>query len=206
MGRYKTTDISIENTRTKKYRNILHTLATISIEKFERHPTTTTTTHIETYNDGRKYRNVKSTLQGGMIIVYSSGELIIARYIYKMSDGREYYGYIKYDEYLSLVRDANISNIMDEESPILNKFKEKEKLSIPFEVKAGDVLYHLNPWYWGKIVVVKTMPRTFTFTDDSQFGGVVYTARIRKCPDGSRWECEGYEIRKNKLKINRNIP
>lgn len=162
MARYSTTDIKIEGTRKREFRNMLNTIAHEKIENIE---------GLIPFEDGKYVSRLKSTLQGGKIIKYRSGDLWVARFRYRTKklkeDGyRSRLMYISYDELVSFERKLKINEALGKETKIISHYpiskpRRRPRLKKPFEVKVGDILYTYDFPYIA--LVIKTTPRTFTF-------------------------------------------
>jgi len=178
MGRHLTTDIKIENTNSKEYRNIIKTIVTDKLKKRD---------DVFIDKHGRIFSSVRSTLQEGKIKKYRNGELYISTFLYQTKDShknrRRKRGYITYDEYLTFQRNENINNTLDLPSEIIDNFP---KLKIPFEVKKGDKLF--SKGHYGKrkeIIVERVTPRTFFYSLLQNDNKKKYKSRIMKSYCGS---------------------
>src|SRR5690625_2714092 len=77
MARYKTTDIKIEGTGKHLHRNMLNTIAHRKIKGIE---------GLIPFENGKYVSRLESTLQGGYIVSYKSGNLWIARFLYRTKE------------------------------------------------------------------------------------------------------------------------
>jgi|SRR5690625_691364 len=158
MARYKTTDIKIEGTGKHLHRNMLNTIAHRKIKGIE---------GLIPFENGKYVSRLESTLQGGYIVSYKSGNLWIARFLYRTKElvednknGR--WMYISYEEFLAFQREMNINEALGIETKLISHYakrKPRPKLEKPFEVKVGDILHD----YGNTVLVTKVTPRTFTF-------------------------------------------
>lgn len=158
MARYATTDIKIEGTGKREFRNKLNTIAHEKIKGIE---------GLIPFENGKYVTRLKTTLQGGKIIKYKSGDLWVAEFRYRtkklVEDGySSRTTYISYEDLLEFEREMDINEVLGEETKLISHYakrKPRKKLEKPFEMKVGDILYR----YGDTVLVTKVTPRTFTF-------------------------------------------
>src|SRR5690625_1799958 len=108
MARYSTTDIKIEGTRKREFRNMLNTIAHEKIENIE---------GLIPFEDGKYISRLVSTLQGGKIIKYRSGNLWVAKFRYRteklIEDGySSRTTFISYEELQNFKREMKINEAL----------------------------------------------------------------------------------------------
>jgi len=196
MARYKTTDIKIEGTAKHLHRNMLNTIAHRKIKGIE---------GLIPFENGKYVSRLESTLQGGYIVSYKSGNLWIARFLYRTKElvednknGR--WMYISYEEFLQFQREMTINEALGIETKLISHYakrKPRPKLEKPFEVKVGEIL---RCGKFSKIIVTKVTPRTFTYNyidvdtmEIDEFWGDMI-ARIKDHGNGPAWIAESDNV------------
>src|SRR5699024_261696 len=121
------------------------------------------------FENGKYVSNLTSTLQGGYIVSYKSGDLWIAKFMYRTKklvyngyndrcDYNDRWMYISYEELREFEREMNINEALGIETKLISYYP--PKLEKPFEVKVGDIL---RCGKFAKIIVTRVTPRTFTY-------------------------------------------